>query len=457
MQIRTKLTLTFISIVAVTIIVSSIFIYLFSANYRSDEFYQRLSSKANSMAKILINADEIDLNLLRLIENTGPANLPDEQITIFNQNNEIIFESKENKKISIDAKTLDLLKEKSEIKHKIGEFEIYGVKLNGHNGNIKVFAAAIDKFGYSKLENLKYLLFINFSLIILVIALVAWLFAGNALSPISKIIEQVENISENNLNARLKPSKNKDELHKLSVTFNKMLERIELAFILQKNFVANASHELRTPLTAIRGQMEVILLKDREKSEYITTIESVMEDIKNLSIITNRLLSLAQATADRKDLDFQKLRIDDLLWQTQTDITKFNPDFNVKIEFKKLPETEDDFTIEGNEQLLKTAINNIIENGCKFSKFKTVEVELDFDIEKIYIDFTDQGIGISEKDLEHIFEPFYRTKNAIRFPGYGLGLSLTQKIINLHQGKILVKSELKKFTTFQITLPRIQG
>jgi signal transduction histidine kinase len=456
MQIKTRLTLLFIAIVALTVLASSVFIYVFSSNYREAEFNDRLSAKALSMAKLFVEVEEIDAQLLRIIENSTPASLPNEHIYIFNQNDENVYKSIDDSLVQLSLELKNRVINEGEIKAKYGEFEIFGLRYDAKDQYYLIFAAAIDKFGYSKLKNLRNILIINFAVVLVIIAIGGWFFSKKALAPISEIIKQVENITEKSLNARLNEGNGSDEIEKLAVTFNSMLERIELAFILQKSLVANASHELRTPLTAMTGQLEVLLLSDRQKDDYVKTIQSVLDDIKNLSIICNKLLLLAQTNTDRKNFNFQQIRVDDLLWQIQSETKKFNPSYQINIQFIKIPENENDLMLNGNTHLLKTAFSNFIENGCKFSNNKSILVELDFDKHNIIVSFTDKGIGIAKEDFKMIFQPFYRSKSAMSYPGHGLGLPLTERIIKIHGGFIQLTSELGSFTRFEITIPKEQ-
>lgn len=456
MQIKTRLTLLFIAIVALTVLTSSVFIYVFSSNYRETEFNDRLSVKAHSMAKLFVEVEEVDAQLLGIIEKSTPASLPNEHIYIFNQNNESVYKSIDDNLVQLSLELQNQVIREGEIKAKYGEFEIFGLRYEAKDQYYLVFAAAIDKFGYSKLKNLRNILIINFAVVLVIIAIGGWFFSKKALAPISEIIKKVENITETSLNARLNEGNGSDEIEKLAVTFNSMLERIELAFILQKSLVANASHELRTPLTAMTGQLEVLLLSDRHKDDYVKTIQSVLDDIKNLSIICNKLLLLAQTNTDRKNFNFQQIRVDDLLWQVQSETKKFNPTYQINVQFIKIPENENDLMLNGNTHLLKTAFSNFIENGCKFSNNKSILVELDFDKHNIIVSFTDKGIGIAKEDFKMIFQPFYRSKSAISYPGHGLGLPLTERIIKIHGGFIQLTSELGSFTRFEITIPKEQ-
>ena len=109
---------------------------------------------------------------------------------------------------------------------------------------------------------------------------------------------------------------------RLAKTFNKMLERLETSFAMQKNFIANASHELRTPLTSINGQLEVLMMKDRSTAEYKTALRSVLDDIRSLIDLSNRLLLIARTSAEGPVNFNKKIRIDEILWQAQEEIIK---------------------------------------------------------------------------------------------------------------------------------------
>jgi signal transduction histidine kinase len=270
-------------------------------------------------------------------------------------------------------------------------------------------------------------------------------------------MSEVGEISVFNLNARISEGNGKDELAQLARKFNKMLERIESAFKTQKEFISNASHELRTPLTVITGHLEVILIKARKNEEYRKTIISVLGNIKNLNHISNRLLQLAQASSEYSEVEFNTIRIDEILWQARADLIKANADFNVNIRFSELIDDELKLQVSGNEQLLITAMVNLIDNGCKYSPDHTCDINVNNESTQVIISFADNGIGIPAEDIEMIFQPFYRGKNVSGQKGHGIGLSLVEKIILLHKGKINVSSELNKGSTFAVYLPLIDG
>ncbi len=453
MEIRKKLLYQFIAIVALILLLSSLAIYFSFSGTRREEFYDRLSSKAKMVAQMLIEIDEINADLLYRIEKNNPVSLPNEKIIIYDYQNNIVYNTDEDHVLNITPELINDVRLADEVRLKQKPFEMVGQFYTGQYDRYVVFAAATDIFGLGKLQRLRIILLIVFFLSLIIVFFSGRMFASRALNPISDIMSQVDAIGISNLDARVSEGNGKDELARLSHTFNKMLERLETAFKTQKNFIANASHELRTPLTVITGQLEVILMNARKNEEYRNTIISVLEDIKNLNLISNRLLLLAHASSEFSEADFILVRIDDLLWQARKEILKRNDQYQVHINFSETIDDELKLMVRGNELLIKTALTNLIDNGCKYSNDHTSEIFVNHENNHVIIHFSDNGIGIPEEEIRMIFQPFYRARNAIGIKGHGIGLSLVERIISLHKGNITVKSEINKGTDFTLSLP----
>jgi signal transduction histidine kinase len=453
MEIRKKLLYQFIGIVAMILLLSSFSVYISFSEGRKKEFYDRLASKATMVAQMLIDIDEIDAELLKKIEKNNPVSLPNEKIIIFDYQDRIVYSTDDNKFLVISPELIAEVRLKEEVRLIQKPYEILGQFYAGKYDRYVVFAAATDIYGLGKLKRLSVILLIVFIINLFIVFFSGKLFVSRALTPISKIMLQVSAIGVSNLDARISEGNGKDELSQLAQTFNKMLERIESAFKTQKNFIANASHELRTPLTVITGHLEVILMSARKNEEYRKTIISVLGNIKNLNHISNRLLQLAQASSEFSKADFNFVRIDEILWQAKKDVLKINNHYQVSINFSESIDDEYKLIVKGNEQLLKTAISNIIDNGCKYSDDHTSDISVNNENNKVIMNFSDKGIGISEEELTMIFQPFYRAKNTFGTKGPGIGLSLVEKIITLHNGEVTVKSEITKGSIFTLSLP----
>ncbi len=453
MEIRKKLAYQFIGIVAFILWFSLIIIYFSFSQARKEEFYSRLGSKAKLVAQMLIDIDEIDTELLKKIEKNNPLSLPNEKIIVYDFQNEKIYSSDEENLLNIPESRIVEVRLEQEVRFKQNNYEIYGQFYTGEFDRIVVFAAATDIFGIKKLKWLRIIMLIVFTLSVFIVYFGSRLFAIKALAPISRIVHQVKNIEATNLDARLDEGNGKDEIAHLSKSFNKMLERLEAAFRVQKNFIANASHELRTPLTVITGQLEVVLMKARTNLEYQKTISLVLEEIKDLNMLSNKLLLLAQANTENSSLHFNSIRIDDVLWKARNEVLKRHENYTIDTDFGNGIDDDSKLSVLGNELLLKTALTNLMENACKYSENHRVQVDLDAQNNQLILKFIDQGIGISARELNMIFQPFYRSKSVFNIAGHGIGLSLVEKIVSSHQGKIELSSEVGKGTTFTLYFP----
>lgn len=453
MKIRTKLTLQFLSFTALILLVSSIAIYIISTKYRHEDFYNRLLNKSINTAQLRLEVDEIDNNLLMRLEKNNPLSLPNEKIIILDYKNNILFSTDENSVIKYDKNLLNQIRLDREVRFKQGEYEVLGYLFTSKYDRFAVIAAANDIYGLRNNRNLLKVLLIVDILSLLFLLLAGWIFSGKALKPISVLIKEVDRISESNLYLRLNEGNREDELEQLAHTFNKMLIKLEGAFKTQKNFISHASHELRTPLMAITGQIEYILLKRRSQEEYEDILNSIYLDIKSLNKLTNRLLMLTQTNVETQQAAFVMLRIDEIIWEAYEDLIKLNPGYVANILMNENLNDEN-MTVKGDDQLLKTAFLNLMENGCKYSDNHTVTVRINLiNTDFIGIEIIDQGVGISADELKQILKPFFRGSGIQKIKGHGIGLPLAAYIVGIHNGKLEVTSKPDIGTHIVVRIP----
>ena len=458
MNIRTRLAFLFAILVATLMLAFAAGIYFLTADYRENEFYERLREKANLIAQLLFESNQqISPQTLQRIDRQDSTLLLDEQLSIFGPQRNLLYDSR-NRKVKLKERIFRELKQGSlrELRKQENDREYLYLLIRQRNREIVVSVSAIDRYGLSKLNFLLLILLAGWATSVGVIVVSGWIFAGNALRPITDVIQQVEKINVETLDTRrVKAGNERDEIFQLAATFNRMLNRLQQSFVVQKSFVSNASHELRTPLTIMGGQIEVALLQDRPAGEYRSILRSVLEDVRETTDLANDLLDLAQASSDVSTLSFKTARIDELLLQAEAELLKKHGGYDAVVDFPEAPEEESLFELKVNERLLKNAFLNLMENACKFSDDKKVYVRVFFRPDAIRLEFADKGIGIADTDLPYVFEPFYRSENARLFStGHGIGLHLTRKIVEAHQGEITVGSVLRLGTTFSITLPR---
>lgn len=237
----------------------------------------------------------------------------------------------------------------------------------------------------------------------------------------------------------------------------KTLEPIEEAMEEQKRFVADASHELRTPLTALKVSTEVAL-RDKELStkEARKALKSNLEDVDSLQALTDNLLSLAQYEKGDNDFVFEQVNLAEIIENAHKKILPLAKKKYITIEIGAVGAI-----IEADKTSLEKMMLIFLDNAVKYTPKKgQAIVTANQDNKHVFIQIKDTGTGIDQKDIHHIFDRFYRvdqSRSKSKIPGFGLGLSMAKKIIDLHKGSIDVSSILDQGTTFTIRLPLKQS
>lgn len=182
-------------------------------------------------------------------------------------------------------------------------------------------------------------------------------------------------------------------------------------------------------------------------------MQSVYQDVQNMSKLTQTLLAFAKASGDKGGLKIDLIRMDEIILRIPAEVTKLNPQYVVQLAFEDLPEEEERPLVFGNETLLPTAIKNIVVNACKYSPDHRAEVKLKAAANELQVQISDTGPGIPEDKFASIFQPFYRLDENSNTEGFGLGLSLADRVIKLHKGSIKVSSKDGLGTSFVVSLP----
>jgi len=453
MTIRTKIATQFSIVVAIILAVFSIAIYLISENYRQQEFYNSLRDRALTTSRLLIKEPQIDKQLLKVIDKNTLSTLYPAQVLVFNDSNQVAYYNYEADTIYYSPELLNRIRTNRYIETTFGNKQVVGTMYSDTLSKAyAVLAQAEDFYGKEKLENIKITLYIGYFSAILLTILLGFIFAGQSLKPISNINDEISLITASSLRKKLQTGNNRDEIATLAINFNKMLSRLDKSFELQKSFVSHASHELRTPLAAVKSEIQVALQNERTSEEYKSILKTLLDDNDRLIKLTNSLLVLAKSEDD-SNFKLSPIRVDELLFAVQDEFLHLNPNFTVHIDFDEIPDDMNWVTVNGKLELLKTLFWNLIDNACKYSKNHQAEIRIKTNKGNCLVFVSDTGIGIPKEELEHVFEPFYRTKNAAAFKGSGIGLSICRRIVDLHRGKVSVKSELNKGSLFVVIIP----
>lgn len=453
MSLRKQITVRFLLVVSSILLIALLSIYFFTAYFLNKNFYQRLNNRAETVVGWLAQTVENkeDIKLLKQLLETRKDEMPEEEIVIYNLQNEKIFAFNNENIKKIDPTILSEIRLNFQKEFTVNGLDAVGVLYKTTEQRFMVIALARNEHGQEFLKLMRWLMFCIIVISVVVITIIGWFFSRITIEPIIKIGDELNHIFPQNLNHRLKSYKNDNEIGHLSININQLLDRVEEGINLQQMFIANVSHELQNPLTRISSQLEVSLLNDRNNSEYKNTIKSVLEDTSNLIDLTQNLLRLSRSNTESKMILIDKVRIDEVLWEVKNALSKSNPNYNVDINFIALPEDPEHLCIVGSHALLHTAILNIVENACKFSADSHAYINLEVSPKTKTIIIKDNGKGIRNEELKNIFLPFYRSEKTTDIKGYGIGLSLVDRIVKIHNGSMEVSSIINKGTVFNVT------
>ncbi|MGS4344616.1 sensor histidine kinase [Myroides odoratus] len=450
MKIRTRLSLQFLGLFAILLSIVLVAIYLVVASHWQKNFFKQLEDRAYIVGHNYLAEDNFTYAEFQEVLRKFPRTLPKEQIRIYTLDFNPIFIAEQ--ELRWDKNILQAVVDDNKVWFKQGDDYVFGVLYKDNSGDYIVMAKAVDQNGLDALKQLRSIMLISLLIALLITFMLARLFAESFLQPIKKIIHHVQSRNVDTLAEPISTTEmSKDEIRTLSEAINTLFERLHESFENQKAFVAHASHELKTPIAAVLGTAEITLSQERPVEAYREALESIIQHTIYTDQILNNLLTLAKLDQDNHQL--APIHFETLWWNTLDHLLLHHKDLKVNLIFNTTEEFHH-LHINGNAQLLRLALSNIILNADKFSFNQKIDVILDTTSTDILIQIKDQGIGIKAEDIEKLTLPFYRSTNAFSIQGTGLGLSLAFKIISIHKGKLKIESELGKYTLVRIQLPK---
>ena len=332
------------------------------------------------------------------------------------------------------------------------EFRISSMFLD-QKEDIKIFfqLATTKLISTPYLQDLKFSLFIAVPFILILFMIIVNLLISKTLKPMKEVVKSAKEISTIDLSSRISTQNIPSEIKELVDTFNDLLSNIEEAFSRVSTFSSDASHELKTPLTVIRGEIEVLLKKNRDTQEYKDTLELVLFEAISIEETISQLFLLSKKDTTEFSENVEEVYIDELIGDIVKTKTKFADKKNIQIIVDELTP----YSLQVNEALVKIAINNIVTNSILYSD-EDKEIHISFSKENnVYLlKIMDNGYGMSKENLPYIFDRFYRVDKVRnrQKSGTGLGLAIVKMILDIYNFDIEVSSELGIGTTTVIKL-----
>jgi heavy metal sensor kinase len=273
-----------------------------------------------------------------------------------------------------------------------------------------------------------------------------------ALTPVDRIAASAERISSHNLSERLPAAPTGDELERLSVALNHMIERLDTAFQYSRRFVADASHELRTPLTVLRGELESLVQEPRLSPELREQLGSVLEEAERLGHIVEGLFAISRLDAGEAQAEWVAFDLAQLATSTADQMSLLAEDKDIRVTCNAVQAV----WVEGDRARLKQVVVNLLDNAIKYTlREGTVVLTVNATDSKAMLEVVDNGIGIPPEALPHVFDRFFRVDKARSRAegGAGLGLSIVKSICAAHHGRVEASSTFGQGSLFRVELP----
>lgn len=454
MSLQRKLTLLFTGLIGGLLGILGLLVYGLVNTILLDQIDQRLSQSAQR----IINGLSVTPNN-QIISDIALDVFPIENqyVQIWKNSNELLISRPSFFNNSLDENGL----KQGKIVFRNSNIEgtrlrVLTIPIETSRGPVGILQLAIDLTIVDiTLKTLSLVLIILLIIALVVAAILSWVVTRQTLNPLMIVTEFAREITETNDLSRRIPISNQqseDEVGQLIFSFNETLGRLDQLLNSQKQLVTDISHELRTPLTVIKG--EVGLMKKYKQLD-MESLVSIENEVDRLTRLVGNLLFLSQAESGEIPLNYKKFALDELVCEVFHHIQTLAGD-RLEVQIDQMDQIEIDADRDRVKQVLLNLLGNAIQYTHEGGK---ISLDLIDDGKDAHIIIEDDGPGISKKDLTKIFDRFYRgEKSRTRSisSGFGLGLSISQYIINLHNGKISVDSEIGKGTTFTVTLPKME-
>ncbi len=287
-------------------------------------------------------------------------------------------------------------------------------------------------------------------LLILLALFGGYFLAGRFLRPIQQMIQAASGIQQGqDLKKRIELKKGQDELHQLADTFNGMMDRLEASFQAEKQFTSDMSHELRTPVAVILSQCELSLEEEQDKNAYANALRLIQRQGKKMSVLINDMLMMTRMEQRRESIRMMQLDYSSLCASVCEDLRLIR-EKNIELSWQ----LEEGVTIVGNKELLQRLLVNLITNAYRYGKeHGHIQVELKQTQTEVRLSVADDGRGIAQEQLAHIWQRFYQADASRSKQGSGLGLAMVQEIAQLHHGCMKVESVQGKGSCFTFCIP----
>lgn len=319
----------------------------------------------------------------------------------------------------------------------------------GKNYGAVRYLMSMDEM-YSQLYIIAMIVIVAFFLIVVLISVSGMYFVSSIVNPVAEICKTTGKIAKGDFSARINTEYADDEIGQLCSSINNMALQLSEIDKMKNDFISTVSHEIRTPLTAIKGWGETLQNVNYDKAILDKGLDIIVDETARLSVMVEELLDFSRMQSTGMKIIARRFNLNELLMKCYSFLKKKADEESVFLEY--FPSENNECYINGDPYKIRQVIINVIDNAIKYTpKEGKVEIKVENSGKYVKILVCDNGCGISEKDLPHVKEKFYKANNTVR--GTGIGLAVADEIIMKHSGEINIKSVPSQGTEVEIVLP----
>ena len=445
MKVQNKLVYWNTVLFTIVFIVTGVLFMITYTHYAASSTHRHLKSSAEICAMFHLEEDELlpgDFAKVRYQYKESVSNI---YYQVYGEDNKLKYGLNLD---TVPGDTLDIIRKKKSYYFNDEEYYAYGIFYHDNQGNFVIITKEKKDILRSQQKTLFVLLVLGMFISSIMIFFVSKFIAYRAFKPFRDINKAAQNLINNKKGPlQLIVPESKDELAELICILNKLLKQLEENSVIQKNFVRYVTHEFKTPIAAIKGNLEVFLIKDRTPEEYQELANKLIREVDGLTQIINTLLAISDI---RTNQNIRIAQVDfylDALVKEIIEHIRYNH-ANSNISFQDF--TESLIEVKGDRTQINMALSNLIENAVKYSNGKQVDVSIHEAGEHLKLIIKDSGIGIPKEQIPLLSTPFYRADNAGSKSGSGIGMSIALRILDKNGIKYDIDSVLDEGTNVTV-------
>lgn len=454
MKIRDKILIYFSSTVIGLTAIAFVVVYVLSAENREEEFQQHQNEKIGYTIRLLAEYKEMSEELAYLMDEQTIHDFYDEKMLIYDSKKKLVFASIDSLPIAGARQIVNQLSPANQwIETREGNYDLIGVYLEYNGKSYYAISKAFDNLGLSKMSFLRNVLIVMFFLICIVVIVVSLYLSNKIAQPITTLAERLNSydLSQEQI-PDLTSATTTYELLYLTERFNELLKRTNEAFAFQKHTIHHISHELKTPIAILVSELEMLATAQDPESVRAGVLEQA-EKAKSLGEVIQVLLEISKIDSGQI-IRKQNVRIDELIFDVMGELSHIYPESHFEVHYFPGNIAEEKLTLQVNEMLIRHAFLNLLTNAAMYALDGNAEIRLNgTHPNHLTISIYNSGEAIEHEERKLLFKQYFRGKNSLLKKGFGLGLVLTHKIIQHHQGDIAYSYSSDSIHNFELALP----